>query len=170
MVQRTPFSTDSSSAPPTSRFGELLAPSSIHPENTTLPSMMVPYSYKGEIFHVALWAIHSSAIHSFEEESTPAQIHQALVAHKLSWSEMQALFDSSKDKMCKAITLKWAIIPGLVIIDTEFSVNIVSPELNLAPPFPLSPPDSITLSPLTPTLLSQKGFSPTLQVSLLPST
>ncbi|KAJ9051144.1 hypothetical protein DSO57_1007295 [Entomophthora muscae] len=152
--------------PPASRFGEMLAPSSIHPENTTLPSMKAPDFYKGAIFHVALWAIHSSFIHHFEEEATPTQINQVLVTQKLSWMVTQTFFGSSRKKICKAIALEWAFISGLVAIDTEFSVTIVPPELDCEQPFPLSP---VSPSPLTLTLPSQKSLSPASQVSLPPS-
>ncbi|KAJ9081545.1 hypothetical protein DSO57_1013469 [Entomophthora muscae] len=93
----------------------------------------VPDSYKDAIFHVALWAIHFSVIHSFDEKAAPTQIHQALIVQKLSMIATQEFFGNPRNKKCKDTALEWANIPGLVIIDTDFSITIVPPELDHVP-------------------------------------
>ncbi|KAJ9068924.1 hypothetical protein DSO57_1023680 [Entomophthora muscae] len=49
------------------------------------------------------------------------------------------------------MTEEWATIPSLVVFDTEFSMIIISPELNTSP---WSPPSSLPPSPAFPSKVS----------------
>ncbi|KAJ9052444.1 hypothetical protein DSO57_1034087 [Entomophthora muscae] len=155
-----------------SRFEELPSSSSTQSVNTALPTMMarVPDSYKGAIFHVALWAIHSSVIHSFDEKAAPTQIHQALLDHEFSWIATQAFFEKPRDKKCKFHSSGMGNHPRPYGRRHRLLCHHCSSRVVLCTPIPLSPPFPILPFPLTPTPPPQQGFSPALQFFLLPST